>query len=109
MNFAEGAYASNKLGGNGSEFMEASAIGQLARGQGAASRQVHVLDIDPPLGSVEARIKSCQFIAGKPSSSDRCKCAQPTKPGSSYCGHHHALCWTSDSEDWADEPLKDYQ
>ena len=89
--------------------MEASGIRQLARGQGTASPQVHTIDIDVPLGAADARIKSCQFIAGKPSSSDRCKCSRPTKPGSSYCGRHHALCWTSEAEDWADEQLKDYQ
>ena len=52
--------------------------------------------IDTPGGQI------CQFIADKPTTSDDCKCGRPTKPGSSYCLHHHAICWITREEDWSD-------
>jgi hypothetical protein len=36
--------------------------------------------------------RTCQFIAADPRS-DPTKCGRPTRPGSSYCGEHHARCW----------------
>ena len=45
----------------------------------------------------------CQFIAGRPSTDDACKCNRPTRPGSSYCAPHHALCWyPAEEEDAVD-------
>lgn len=44
----------------------------------------------------------CQFIADKPTTTDDCKCGRPAKPGSSYCLHHHAICWVTRDEDWSD-------
>lgn len=35
--------------------------------------------------------KTCQWINGEPR--DRSFCASPSKPGSSYCEQHHAVCY----------------
>ncbi len=42
--------------------------------------------------SNHARFKSCQYIAGEPSTDDACKCGAPTDGGGVYCADHHALC-----------------
>ena len=36
--------------------------------------------------------RRCQYIAGKPSSDDACKCRKPCRQGSPYCEEHYALC-----------------
>ncbi len=40
-----------------------------------------------------AHSRTCQFIAGEPSSDDTCKCGEPVRRGSSYCPAHHRRCW----------------
>lgn len=37
--------------------------------------------------------KGCQFISGRPSADDRCKCGKPTLPGKPYCAKHFARCY----------------
>jgi len=36
--------------------------------------------------------KKCQYIEGKPTIDDACKCGEPAQVGSSYCPPHHAVC-----------------
>ena len=36
------------------------------------------------------RFRFCQYIAGRPSSDDACKCGRPVKPRSPYCPEHAA-------------------
>ncbi len=40
--------------------------------------------------------KTCQYIAGRPSADDTCKCGRPSLPRSAYCAEHHARCWTTE-------------
>ncbi|NIA67925.1 hypothetical protein HBA54_04905 [Pelagibius litoralis] len=42
--------------------------------------------------SKHTRFKSCQYIAGEPSTDDSCKCGAPTDEGGIYCDQHHGLC-----------------
>lgn len=37
-------------------------------------------------------IKSCQFIEGKPTGKNECKCLKPAIKGSSYCEEHDKMC-----------------
>ena len=62
----------------------------------------HSLVIDPATTFDTPSAPICQFIADKPSTTDDCKCGRPTKQGSSYCVHHHAICWITRDEDWSD-------
>ena len=39
------------------------------------------------------RFRFCQYIAGKPSPDDTCKCGRETKPRSPYCPEHDARCY----------------
>ena len=39
------------------------------------------------------RFPYCQFIAGKPSPDDTCKCGREVKPHSPYCPEHDARCY----------------
>jgi GcrA cell cycle regulator len=37
--------------------------------------------------------RACRYIAGQPAGLATLYCDAPTRPGSSYCPHHHAICW----------------
>ena len=36
--------------------------------------------------------RACQYIAGKPSADNGCKCRRPAMPGSPYCDVHAEIC-----------------
>ena len=44
--------------------------------------------------------RGCQFIAGDPLT-DASVCGNATAPGSSYCAHHHAICYRPAKEEAA--------
>lgn len=37
-------------------------------------------------------MKQCQFIKGKPTADDKCKCGKPVVAEASYCAKHLAKC-----------------
>lgn len=37
---------------------------------------------------------NCQYIAGKPTANDMCKCGEPTTGHGPYCAEHLAICIT---------------
>ena len=39
--------------------------------------------------------RACRYIAGQPAGLATVYCDAPTQRGSSYCPHHHAICWVS--------------
>jgi GcrA cell cycle regulator len=53
----------------------------------------------PALPALPARLmasrpaRACRYIAGQPAGLATVYCDAPTRPGSSYCPHHHARCW----------------
>ena len=73
----------------------------------AACENISVVVIESPAAQRQGRLfdkpaakpmpsglppRRCQYIAGKPSADDACKCRRPTKQGSSYCPCHSELC-----------------
>ena len=65
------------------------------------------IDRQPPVSDIAhadilPSAGTCQFIADKPTPTDDCKCGRQAKSGSSYCLHHHAICWVTRDDDWSD-------
>ena len=58
----------------------------------AAQRQCRLFDELAAKPMPSGLPRRCQYIAGKPSADDACKCRRPTKQGSSYCPRHSELC-----------------
>lgn len=43
--------------------------------------------------------QQCRYISGQKPYGDKPYCDDPTKPGSSYCAPHHAMCWVPADEE----------
>lgn len=53
----------------------------------------YVLQINPMSDLPAYKAKGCQYITGKPSGDDSCKCNAPVIEGTSYCPEHTELCF----------------
>ncbi len=47
----------------------------------------------PPLAENVLSSGGCRFIAGEPRGDESVYCNRPKRPMSSFCPHHHAVCW----------------
>ncbi len=72
-------------------------------------RQTGIIPLPVPVNSVlpSARVehsipvwrRTCQYISGKPTGSDACKCGDPVYGSSAYCSTHRLMVWKQKAKD----------